>query len=610
MLTNDEIYGLAREAVKEMFRQHGRDFCFPFDLIWQFAQTSNDILSTMRPHQARPLLAKGYIAKTGKTIRAASTKRAGSPTSEYCFGPALLEGGMTFIVLDDKRKFAPDKDDFPIVTLKKENWDDFGYKTRYLAAIWLNPTDAINLGEVKILHGTTVADQEKLPHRFFANHKTTAFCSLGQDLEYYKNVLQLDTDLRDQYLRGMNDIVFNPTIKTRFQGNPGFKLSLVRFASAIQALADGPQLLGVPHSINPSELCDGPHFVFRTKLAKDADDLDIDFDFRSVEGIPNKLNIVIGYNGTGKTQLISNLATVISGYGYKTKADLLKKGVGEFVGVAPTFGGVIVISYSAFDTFKIPGTDKIEKEQITSKGGIFGYIYCGLRQLLTIEGNDARYGLKNHDEIKKDYENAMVRINSSPERKEIFLKVFQLLAVEASFQRIDFNQNDDVFINFDFFSLLSTGHKIALIIVTQLTAFLDKEKRMLVIMDEPEAHLHPPLLAALLHSIRMCLSYFDAHAIIATHSPVVLQETPARFIRILRRINNFSEVVMPTIETFGENIGVITQEIFNLDDSATDWHKILGVLAENNSLDEIERKFGRRLGFSARSYVMSLIDER
>ena len=109
--------------------------------------------------------------------------------------------------------------------------------------------------------------------------------------------------------------------------------------------------------------------------------------------------------------------------------------------------------------------------------------------------------------------------------------------------------------------------------------------------------------------MRDCLEAFDGYAIIATHSPVVLQETPAKYVHVLRRLADQNRVASPSVETFAENIGVITQEVFNLGDGSTDWHETLRALARRNTLEEIEEAFGRKLGFAARSYVLSIRDE-
>jgi hypothetical protein len=68
-------------------------------------------------------------------------------------------------------------------------------------------------------------------------------------------------------------------------------------------------------------------------------------------------------------------------------------------------------------------------------------------------------------------------------------------------------------------------------------------------------------------------------------------------------------MVATSIETFAENIRVITQEGFNLGGGSTDWHETLKTLARRNTLEEIEQMFGRQLGFAARSYVLSVRDE-
>ena len=71
---------------------------------------------------------------------------------------------------------------------------------------------------------------------------------------------------------------------------------------------------------------------------------------------------------------------------------------------------------------------------------------------------------------------------------------------------------------------LSSGHKIVLLSITKLVE--NMEEKTLVLMDEPEAHLHPPLLAAFVRALSDLLINRNGVAIIATHSPVVLQEVP------------------------------------------------------------------------------------
>ena len=120
----------------------------------------------------------------------------------------------------------------------------------------------------------------------------------------------------------------------------------------------------------------GSYAKVSTTVSRGSNSFTIDFDFRRRQSLPNRINILIGYNGTGKTIFLANLARVASGYGYAEKEDILSQTAGRFVGNQPPFKTVVVVSYSAFDTFVIPGRTGIEKKRIKKEGAIFGYVYC------------------------------------------------------------------------------------------------------------------------------------------------------------------------------------------------------------------------------------------
>ena len=70
---------------------------------------------------------------------------------------------------------------------------------------------------------------------------------------------------------------------------------------------------------------------------------------------------------------------------------------------------------------------------------------------------------------------------------------------------------------------LSTGYKIVLHVIVSLVAHTTSKS--LILFDEPEMQLPPPLIAALMKSMRIVLEEKNAFAVVSTHSPVVLQET-------------------------------------------------------------------------------------
>ena len=506
---------------------------------------------------------------------------------------------------------SPKTNLYPHAVLVQDNWDDYGYKSTFNVVLYLSAAEKIDLGVIKVIQADRAGGYTEMPRRSFkklsVNH-----ASLGADLDYYEGLYKLGPKIFQPFLEGLRDVAFSDNAKAAVEDTEGYRVSMLRFGGAERTITDAARLLraATPPTKRRSA---GFRVKFKTRVARDANSFTIEFDFRRRGLLPNRINALIGYNGTGKTRLLSNLAIVASGYGYSTKEDVLQNAAGRFVDTAPPFKTVVVVSYSAFDTFVIPGQTEVEKQRLQDEGELFGYVYCGLRERSDDNGLDGEqaYRLRTPADIQAEFLRALRRVREAGRTQEL-LEVLKPLLRDPSFQRIGLtqlyaNRNDDDVA--ELFWDLSSGHKVVLKIVTELTAHISRSAPTLVLIDEPETHLHPPLLAAFLKSVRACLETFDGYAIIATHSPVVLQETPAKYVHVLRRAADQSRAAAPSIETFAENIGVITQEVFNLGDGSTDWHETMKALARRNSLEEIEKMFGFKLGFAARSYVVSIHDE-
>jgi hypothetical protein len=511
------------------------------------------------------------------------------------------------------RSSAPAIKQYPHAVLQQDNWDDYGYKTTFAATLHLSASEKIDLGSIKILRRDQSGGYTAVPEEPFKK-LSADFCSIGGSLGYYEELFKRGKSVYEPFLGGLRDVAFNDEIKADFEELEGYKVSLLRFSGAERTIIEAARLFA-RSTPSVKRRTSGFALKFKTQVALNANAFVVEFDFRRHGGLPNRINALIGYNGTGKTRLLSNLAIVASGYGYDNKEDIVERRAGRFVGNPPPFKSVIVISYSAFDTFVIPGQTKIEKDRLRDEGAIFGYVYCGLREreegAVAVTPHHKAYRLRTPEEIENEFYAALCRVHELT-RQVPLAGILKPLLQDASFARIGLTQlytKPDREQIMNLFQGLSSGHKIVLKIIVELTSHVDQVQPSLILIDEPETHLHPPLLAALLKSIRVCLDHFDGYAIVATHSPVVLQETPSRYVHVLRRFGDESRIERPLVETFGENIGVITQDVFNLDDGSTDWHDSLRTLAQRLSLTEIEEMFQHRLGFAARSYVASTRDE-
>lgn len=159
------------------------------------------------------------------------------------------------------------------------------------------------------------------------------------------------------------------------------------------------------------------------------------------------------------------------------------------------------------------------------------------------------------------------------------------------------------------FNNLSSGHKIVLLTLSSLIARV--EERTLVLMDEPEVHLHPPLLAAFTRAVSELLINRNGVAIVATHSPVVLQEVPKECVWKLRRYGISVLAERLQIESFGENLGLLTSEVFRHEVTESGVYKMLKEnVDEFDSFDEIMEEFQDHLGYEAQAFLRVLLAQK
>ncbi|GAA3962979.1 AAA family ATPase [Actinoplanes auranticolor] len=498
---------------------------------------------------------------------------------------------------------------FPLVVLRRDSWDDYHYRTTFGVEYFDAEGGRIPLGEVKILRRGQRDGQTPMPPGEFQS-LGVEYCSLGQSYSYYESVKSLRPEVQRFFLRGLRDVVSNPKIRASFEDEPGFDTSLRRTGRATRALQDAVSLFT---DKNAASLASGMRFAFHTDVG--GEQFQIDFSFNQSADLPDRINAIIGYNGTGKTQLLSKIALIATG-DLNQREQLSDSGIIEN-SESVRFGSVIAVSYSAFDTFVMPDAfwnqreAPLAHERLQRKGEVFGYTYCGLRRRAANDHQDTRAprGLKSIDELTEEFSRAL-DLARQDDKRAVLLEALKIIGTEPSFGRTglsDFRAREGTAWR-QSFENLSTGHKIVLNIVTQVVGH--SEPGSLVLLDEPESHLHPSLLAALLRAINVVLRRLDSFAIVATHSPVVLQEIPKRYVKILQRFGTKTSVVEPLTETFAENVGYLTTNVFHLDSTHTDYHAVLEMLAAKYPLEEIERIFDYEMSMQARAYVRSLQSRR
>ncbi|WMS85112.1 AAA family ATPase (plasmid) [Bacillus wiedmannii] len=455
-------------------------------------------------------------------------------------------------------------DSFPCVVLSTDNWDDDGYHTLHKLYYFDENKKQFDIGEVKILHENSRTT--KLPRNFQNLNKE--YCSLGQDISYYENLKQLDNEVANEIFKSLNDISINKNIYNEFVLNEGLHSSLIRFSQAEKALREGSKFF------NDHEIERIFKFEFKYKLSKANRPHELSFNFEEDKHLPFRINAIIGKNGTGKTEMLAKIAALVSGFEQSKKENLLPS--------RPSFSKVIAISYSVFDEFDRPKeTDRT-----------FSYKYCGIRD----DDNKVISSGAIKQKIQK-YLNSIEEKGLIDVWKKVLDEIF-----ESEHRNIlnDLLNGEDI--------SLSSGQNLILMTMTEVIANIEHES--LLLFDEPETHLHPNALSNLIRMFNTLLVEFNSFAILSTHSPIIIQEIPSKYINVVERINNTPKVRKLHIESFGENLTTITNEVFdvrNTESNYKDWFETM--VEKEMSYDEILSTFNDNLSYNAMTYLNTLFKD-
>ncbi|MGC5346908.1 AAA family ATPase [Streptomyces sp. DT171] len=492
---------------------------------------------------------------------------------------------MLFTVLEYRQEPTPNQDG---AFLTKDSWDDFGHVTTFDLQVRRQDGRLLHVGYVRIAHTDMETDPafrttaERMPTRF--EELPAGYFSLGHQDTYYDTLNTLPEPERHSVLTGLRDIAYQPELIHGVQELTVFQSSLMRGSNPTE-LRRLIRIAGGRKRILP----------FRWSYTPPAQGTATPptLDFEAVPGSLPSTNVhaLIGRNGVGKSSLLRDLAQRIAAGdiavdGSQADTDALTN--------------CVAVSFSAFD--------KLYAQQPAAPTAL-PFTYIGLQIL---EENQLR--LKTEDELTIEFIRSFFtcRIGARGQRWRAAIDTLSYSAsgfLEGHREHLDAlmrSGDQERIVNdlLEVFNTLSSGHKIALLIVTRLIETVTE--RTLVLIDEPETHLHPPLLSALIRTLADLLTDRNAMAVMATHSPVVLQEIPASCVYKLRRYGDVLVAERPARETYGENVGELTHEAFGLEVTESGYHAALAELVEQGlPYEDIVARF-TNLGSEARSILRAM----
>lgn len=462
--------------------------------------------------------------------------------------------------------------DRELILLRRDNWDDFGFKTTFEASYFdilgrEHPLGPVQIGMKGMRRGWTA---DHLSREFIA--LSDDFFSLGQDDVYYSNIAALGDRKRETILTALQDVAFDLIHYSRCRNERVMQESLLRSRSSfavegqLHRMAQGGVRLT---NYRFSYVIPGISLAEPTRM---------DFEVTPGSNPPTNVHVLIGRNGTGKTRLLRSMISSIR-FGDASW--------GRFAytqekpnGPKAEFANILCVAFSPFDDFS-----EIEEKAVGGqKASMVPWSFIGLNKQLI--GPDKKY-----DDLKQavaeQFYTAFENCMSVAWKRRLWLDAIEVLKSDRTFaeERIDDLAPDRTDIAdgnrladrkgdiMKVFSRLSSGHKVVLLIVT---GCVDKiEEQSIVFLDEPENHLHPPLLSALIRALSNLLMHRNGVAVVSTHSPVVLQEVPSRCVWTLHRHGDHLNAERPAIQTFGATIGSLTNEVFGLEVTDSGFHRLL-----------------------------------
>lgn len=464
-------------------------------------------------------------------------------------------------------------------------WNDYGLVNNYFVYYCQKTTDKpLYMGSLKILkkglpEGNYIISRDI--SKLLIENLSEDLISLGDEI-YYNSLVNVLPDNCNDILKRMNDIAINEIDLTDFKSSYYWEHSLLRDNDSERMLRIAKDIIGRADYINN----------YKCKYRFNNVVFDFDYDIKS-EFFSRRIYAIIGKNGVGKSTF---LKTFLSDYGNK-KPDL-------FEGNIPKYTIPILVSTSMFDSYDLANSDFT-----------FEYRYCGVYDFENKKIKDEKDQIKTLlTECKLINEKSSPFNNLSFQTYSVLSALFSSNIVDTfMYKKTEENVGANYQINLDelenFYKTLSSGEKVLLYCSISIIANIRNDS--LILIDEPETHLHPNAIETFLQSIYELVENFKSYAVLVTHSPLIIREMKADSVYILEREGETSNLRKPRRETLGANLTTLTDDIFGTRDIPLRYIKIIKYLKyyqgySKEAISNFLQSEGYDINLSIRLFINSL----
>lgn len=467
------------------------------------------------------------------------------------------------------------------VLVFNDDWDDYSYRTWFCLFYYGEDKRQRYVGELKLMCREEENTYDVL-EKSFDGPLNDNYCSLAIEPAYYSKIHDLfgGTPIANELLISLRDCAYNQNIYEDFAEDDCFKNSLLREDSSEQAVKEAAFLLGgrdkaAAYSFflrfSP-EYLNGAYTDWDVKLMYDAP------PFMRAVGL-------IGNNGVGKTQMLKKLVS-----------DLIHDVVQPIS--LPLFRSCLAISSTPFD-----GYDKIAVQSPRIP-----------YQHFTIEQN-SEY---TEDDILKCIDIIFKRplVHRKPMIQLYKETIDDLLGYEIGaflyYDELNDTYDIDHAALHKLFSILSSGQLHIFNLLTFIHAHIHLTS--LLVIDEPEVHMHPQIIVSFMSMLGRILNRFRSFAVIATHSPLIVREMVGQNVYLMRTLDGgVPNVGKVAIETFGADASELYMNIFNYDEKMSSFCHYVSALGESMGFDGAMKyimQYAPKLSLNARLSIRDFIEGR
>ncbi len=234
-----------------------------------------------------------------------------------------------------------------------DNWDDYGYKTTFKVNIYKNGERYGEYARQILFQDKEIKNSSEFLETLLEQNKFIEikdistkykFISLGSEYEELKKIFNENDDYIE-ILKILNDVIYlennelDSSLKTELlalKEYEAFETSLLRSQYSRKMLSEGKALLF-------GETLNENRFNFEFNFQLNEKNYKYKFDFNKKEDLPHRINVLIGKNGSGKSQTLFELSE------YFLSND------SERVDIHPAFvANMMVFDYTPYENFTIP----------------------------------------------------------------------------------------------------------------------------------------------------------------------------------------------------------------------------------------------------------------